>query len=80
MLGSAVLLSSDCQNKGMIKDGYQAKKENRQLPDYTDTPIVALTAKAMLEDRQKCIDAGVSNYIIKPIDTDKLLSMIRVWL
>jgi len=63
-----------------IKDGYQAMKEIRQQPGYRDTPIMALTAKAMPEDRQKCIDAGASDYVTKPIDTEKLLSMLRVWL
>ena len=63
-----------------IKDGFEAMNEIRRMSEYTDTPIIALTAKAMPEDRQKCLDAGASDYIIKPIDTEKLLSMMRVWL
>ncbi|MBV1876247.1 MAG: CHASE3 domain-containing protein [Pseudomonadales bacterium] len=63
-----------------IKDGYDAMQEIRQLPNYANTPILALTAKAMPEDRQKCIDAGASDYLIKPVDIAKLTSMLRVWL
>ncbi len=63
-----------------IKDGYETMAEIRALPQYAATPILALTAKAMPEDRQKCLDAGASDYVTKPIDTEKLLSMLRVWL
>jgi len=63
-----------------IKNGYEAMREIRAMPGYSDTPIMALTAKAMPEDRQKCIDAGASDYVTKPIDITKLLSMLRVWL
>lgn len=61
-------------------DGYEAMKRIREHEKYGKLPIIALTAKAMKNDRQKCIDAGASDYISKPVDIDKLLSMMRVWL
>lgn len=61
-------------------DGYQAIKKIRQDPKYTRLPIIALTAKAMKDDREKCIAAGANEYLTKPFDTEKLLSLLRVWL
>ncbi|RTR34239.1 response regulator [Shewanella atlantica] len=61
-------------------DGYDAMKEIRKKRKYKKLPIIALTAKAMKGDRSKCIEAGASDYLAKPVDTDKLLSMLRVWL
>ncbi|MNN66170.1 Signal transduction histidine-protein kinase BarA [compost metagenome] len=61
-------------------DGYQAMKAIRQMPELETVPIIALTAKAMKEDRQRCIDMGASDYISKPIDIEKLLSLLKVWL
>ncbi len=61
-------------------DGYEAIRRIRQDEVYAKIPIIALTAKAMKNDRQKCIDAGASDYISKPVDIDKLLSLMRVWL
>lgn len=61
-------------------DGYEAMKAIRNQRKFANLPVIALTAKAMLSDREKCIEAGASDYISKPIDVDKLLSMIRVWL
>ncbi len=61
-------------------DGYQAMTAIRQMPELETVPIIALTAKAMKEDRQRCIDMGASDYISKPIDIEKLLSLLKVWL
>lgn len=61
-------------------DGYEAMRRIRQMPQYHKLPIIALTAKAMKEDRAKCIEAGASDYMKKPISTDQLLSLMRVWL
>ncbi|MCJ8300493.1 MAG: response regulator, partial [Pseudomonadales bacterium] len=63
-----------------VMDGYQAMGLIREMPDYQTTPIIALTAKAMPEDRQKCIDAGACEYLTKPLDMDRVLAMLRVWL
>ncbi len=63
-----------------VMDGYTAMKEIRKAEKYRKLPIIALTAKAMKDDRQKCIDAGASEYMTKPIDIDKLISLLRVWL
>jgi len=61
-------------------DGYEAMQKIRSNDKYRRLPIIALTAKAMKDDRQKCIDAGANEYLTKPIDTDKLISLLRVWL
>lgn len=61
-------------------DGYEAMKKIRQQLKFKNLPIIALTAKAMKEDRQKCIDAGANDYITKPVDVERLLSLMRVWL
>lgn len=61
-------------------DGYEAMRAIRLKKDFAKLPIIALTAKAMKQDREKCIEAGANDYISKPVDIDKLLSMMRVWL
>ncbi len=61
-------------------DGYETMREIRKAPQFSTLPILALTAKAMKGDREKCIDAGASDYIAKPVNTDQLLSLMRVWL
>ncbi|WP_027361333.1 response regulator [Halodesulfovibrio aestuarii] len=61
-------------------DGYEAMTEIRKNPEYAKLPIIALTAKAMKGDRSKCIDCGASDYLSKPVNTEKLISMMRVWL
>ncbi|MFT4153601.1 response regulator [Parafilimonas sp.] len=61
-------------------DGYESTKRIRQNPKYRKLPIIAVTAKAMTGDREKCINAGASDYITKPVDADQLISLLRVWL
>jgi hypothetical protein len=61
-------------------DGYDTMRAIRKLSKFRSLPIVALTAKAMKGDREKCIEAGASDYISKPVDTEQLLAMLRVWL
>ncbi|MEJ8800774.1 response regulator [Pontibacter sp. H249] len=61
-------------------DGIEAIKRIRDNTRFKQLPIIALTAKAMKEDREKCLEAGASDYIPKPVDTDKLLTLMRVWL
>ncbi len=61
-------------------DGYEAMTKIRGDVRNKKLPIIALTAKAMKGDRNKCIEAGANDYLAKPIDTDKLTSMLRVWL
>ncbi len=59
-------------------DGYETMREIRALPQFADLPIVAVTAKAMKGDRQKCIQAGASDYVSKPVDIEHLVSVLRV--
>ena len=61
-------------------DGYETIRRIRAMPRFESLPIIALTAKAMKGDREKSIAAGASDYIAKPVDTDKLVSLLRVWL
>ncbi|HEX7313081.1 MAG TPA: response regulator, partial [Pyrinomonadaceae bacterium] len=61
-------------------DGYETTAAIREMPQYKSLPIIALTAKAMKADRDRCIEAGASDYISKPLDIDQLLSLLRVWL
>jgi HAMP domain-containing protein/CheY-like chemotaxis protein/signal transduction histidine kinase len=61
-------------------DGYETMREIRKDPSFRTLPILALTAKAMKGDREKCLEAGASDYIAKPVNTDQLLSLLRVWL
>jgi CheY-like chemotaxis protein len=61
-------------------DGYEAMRAIREMPEFADLPIISLTAKAMKGDRDRSIESGASDYITKPVDTDQLLSLMRVWL
>jgi signal transduction histidine kinase/DNA-binding response OmpR family regulator len=60
-------------------DGYQTMQEIRTMPGFATLPMIAVTAKAMKGDRQKCIEAGASDYVAKPVDIDQLVSVLRVW-
>jgi CheY-like chemotaxis protein len=61
-------------------DGYEAIARIRQNPRLKQIPVIAVTAKAMAGDREKCIRAGASDYITKPVDIDQLMSLMRIWL
>jgi CheY-like chemotaxis protein len=61
-------------------DGYQTMQVIRSRPTFRRLPIVALTAKAMKGDREKCLEAGASDYLAKPVNTEQLLSALRMWL
>lgn len=63
-----------------VMDGYETMRIIRQDPAMKETPVIALTAKAMKIDREKCLEAGASDYISKPLNMDQLFSLIRVWL
>jgi CheY-like chemotaxis protein len=61
-------------------DGYETMRRIRAMPQHRLLPIIALTAKAMKGDREKCLEAGASDYIAKPVNTEQLLALLRMWL
>jgi CheY-like chemotaxis protein len=61
-------------------DGYETMREIRQDARHRRLPIIALTAKAMMGDRDKCLQAGASDYLAKPVNTEQLISALRMWL
>lgn len=63
-----------------LMDGYEATQEIRKIKKFEKLPVIALTAKAMKGDREKCLESGMSDYIAKPVNIEKLLSLMRVWL
>jgi CheY-like chemotaxis protein/HAMP domain-containing protein len=63
-----------------VMDGLEATRRIRKMRPFEKTPIICVTAKAMKDDRQKCIDAGANDYVTKPVEAERLFSVIRVWL
>jgi CheY-like chemotaxis protein len=61
-------------------DGLTAMREIRKRPEWKGLPIIALTAKAMRDDQEQCLQAGANDYMAKPLDVEKLLSLVRVWM
>jgi CheY-like chemotaxis protein/signal transduction histidine kinase/CHASE3 domain sensor protein len=61
-------------------DGYEAMRQIRKQSKWARLPVIALTAKAMMDDREKCIEAGANDYITKPVDVDRLVALIQLWL
>jgi CheY-like chemotaxis protein len=61
-------------------DGYETMRRIRLNQEFRHLPIIALTAKAMKGDREKCLEAGASDYVAKPVNTEQLLSLVRMWL
>jgi len=84
--GIAILEATDGIDIALIDimmpemDGYETMQQIRRRPQLTDLPLIAVTAKAMKGDRQKCLDAGASDYIAKPVDIDLLMALLRVWI
>ena len=62
-----------------VMDGYEAIAEIRKDEKLKNLPVIAVTAKAMKDDKQKCIDAGADDYISKPLDLDLLIQMVKAW-
>jgi len=63
-----------------VMDGLTATREIRRKSEWKALPVIALTAKAMPDDQQRCIEAGANDYMAKPVDVEKLLSLVRVWM
>jgi signal transduction histidine kinase/DNA-binding response OmpR family regulator/HAMP domain-containing protein len=74
-----VIVAAD-NGRDAIKDGIDTMREIRRIPHLKTLPIIAVTAKAMKGDREKCIEAGAWDYLAKPVDTEQLLAVLRAWL
>jgi len=61
-------------------DGITATAEIRKIPELKKLPVIMLTAKAMSDDQERCLAAGANDYMAKPLDVEKLLSLVRVWM
>ena len=61
-------------------DGYEATRRIRKQKRFVNLPIIVVTAKAMKDDQEKCLEVGANDYVSKPVDLEKLLSLIRVWM
>ena len=61
-----------------VMDGYQAMREIRARKAWQDIPIIALTARAMPEEQERCMEAGANDYLVKPVDIERLLTLLRV--
>ena len=61
-------------------DGYEATRRIRKQKRFAKLPIIAVTAKALKDDQKKCIEAGTDDYVSKPVNLEKLLSLVRVWM
>ena len=61
-------------------DGLSATREIRRQEGWSSLPVIVLTAKALPQDHERCLSAGASDYMAKPVDVDKLLSLVRVWM
>jgi CheY-like chemotaxis protein len=63
-----------------VMDGYQAMREIRARKAWQNLPVIALTARAMPEEQERCMEAGANDYLVKPVDIERLLTLLRVWL